>query len=103
MFKTFIAAAALLMVISACKKQEYSMGDMTAPSNILITTEIVGKDANHPDGDGSGNVKVTVTADNAIGVLLDYDASDRLDLKPMTASPTIIRYLKTGLNTYTIT
>lgn len=102
-YKFFTLLLLLGIISGACKKQEYSMGDMTAPSNILITTEIVGQDENHPNGDGSGNIKVTVTADNAIGVLLDYDASDRLDLKPMTASPTIIRYLKTGLNTYTIT
>ncbi len=102
-YKFFTLLLLLGIISGACKKQEYSMGDMTAPSNILITTEVVGQDATHPDGDGSGKIKVTVTADNAIGVLLDYDANDGLDLKPMTASPMIIRYLKTGLNTYTIT
>lgn len=102
-FKAFITIATLLLVFSACKKKEYSMGDMTAPSNIVITTEVVGVDATHPNGDGSGNVKISVTADNALAVKLDYDASNSLDLKLVTSSPMIKKYTKLGTNTYLVT
>ena len=102
-FKAFIAIATLVIVYSACKKQEYSMGDLTAPSNIVITTEVVGVDATHPNGDGSGNVKISVTADHATAVKLDYDASNSLDLKLVTSSPMIKKYTKLGVNTYLIT
>ena len=33
---------ALLLVIGSCKKNKYSMGDLTAPSEIVITTSIAG-------------------------------------------------------------
>jgi hypothetical protein len=102
-FKAFIAIAALVLVYSACKKQEYSMGDINAPSNIVITTEVVGVDATHPNGDGSGDVKVYVSADKALAVKLDFDASNSLDLKLVTSSPMIKKYTKLGVNTYLIT
>ena len=36
------------------------------PSNLALTIEIVGKDANYPFGDGSGVIKCTATAANTI-------------------------------------
>lgn len=36
------------------------------PSNLALTIEIVGKDANNPFGDGSGVIKCTATAANTI-------------------------------------
>ena len=103
MFKTFIAAAALLMVFSACNKQEYSLGDLSAPTNIVITTEVVGQDANHPDGDGSGNVNITITADNGLACKVGYNATS-----PGSYSPAVFgtkftkKFTKTGVNTYQI-
>lgn len=101
--KTLIVASALIMVLSACKKQEYSLGDLTAPTNIVITTEVVGQDANHPDGDGSGNVNITVTADNGIACKIGYDAAS-----PGSYTPGIFgtkftkKFTKNGVNTYKI-
>jgi len=102
-FKTFIVIAALAFVYSACKKQDYSLGDLTAPSNIVITTEVVGQDATHPDGDGSGNVKINVTADNALSYKVDYDASTALDLVYVPTGNVTKKYTKLGKNTYRIT
>jgi hypothetical protein len=101
--KTFIAIAALILVWSACKKQDYSMGDLTAPSNIVITTEIVGVDATHPNGDGSGNVNITVTADNAMAYKIGYNAGSSSDYAAISATGKVTKkFTKTGVNTYRI-
>lgn len=99
--KSFIVIAALLVVYSACKKQEYTLGDMTAPSNIVINTEIVGVDATHPNGDGSGLVNITVTADNALACRLGYNPKSTDDIKQIALGTPISKKLtKSGLNTY---
>ncbi len=102
-YKTFIGIAALMIVLTACKKQEYSLGDLTPPSNIVITTEVVGQDATHPDGDGSGEVKITVTADNALAYKVDFDASNDVDWKLTPTGTITAKYSKGGINTYMIT
>jgi len=85
-FKTVFIVAALVLIYSACTKQEYSLGDLTAPSNIVITTEVVGQDATHPDGDGSGTVNITITADNALAYKVGYDAKSASDCAPIPLS-----------------
>jgi len=102
-FKAFLGIAALMILISACKKQEYSLGDLTAPSNIVITTEIIGQDDLHPNGDGSGDVKITITADNALVYKVDYDANTDLELVQIPTGSVTKTYTTNGLNTYTIT
>jgi hypothetical protein len=102
-FKTVFVIAALVLIYSACKKQEYSMGDLSAPSNIVITTEVVGQDATHPDGDGSGNVNITVTADNALAYKVGYNAKKSTDFVAISSSGKVTKkFTKTGINTYTI-
>lgn len=102
-FKIFIVFAALILIYSACKKQEYSLGDLTAPTNIVITTQVVGQDATHPDGDGSGDVKITVTADNALAYKVDYDANNALDLVYLPTGKVTKKYTSVGINKYRIT
>jgi len=102
-FKAVFVIAALVLIYSACKKQEYSLGDLTAPSNIVITTEVVGQDATHPDGDGSGNVNITITADNALAFKVGYDAKSPADYSSISSSGKVTKkFTKTGVNTYTI-
>ncbi len=102
-FKTFIVFAALILIYSACKKQEYSLGDLTAPANVVITTQVVGQDATHPDGDGSGNVIISVTADNALAYKVDYDANNSLDLVYLPTGKVTKKYTSVGINKYRIT
>jgi hypothetical protein len=103
-FKTVFVIAALVLIYSACKKQEYSMGDLTAPSNIVITTEVVGQDATHPDGDGSGNVNITITAANALAYKVGYDVKSNDDYKAIAFTGKVTKkFTKTGVNTYKIT
>ena len=55
---------AFLMV--GCNEDDASIGDIVAPSNLQVTAEIVGADADNPFGDGSGVVNFSASADNAI-------------------------------------
>ena len=103
-FKTVFVIAALVLIYSACKKQEYSMGDLTAPSNIVITADVVGQDATHPDGDGSGNVNITITADDALAYKVGYDAKTASDYTAIPGSGKVTKkFTKIGVNTYSVT
>lgn len=88
----------------ACSENEdYSLGDLTPPSNIVINAEIVGQGTNTPNGDGSGDVNFTVTADNALSYRIDFDAADALNLVNVPTGKTSRKYTKLGTNTYIVT
>jgi hypothetical protein len=99
----YLFAFALLLVIGSCKKKEYSMGNLTAPSEVTINTKIIGVDATHPNGDGSGDVEITLAGKNALSYKIDYDAGDGIDLAFLSNGKTTKKYTKIGLNTYRIT
>lgn len=101
--KYFSAIIALLLLVASCKKKEYSLGDLTAPSDVVINTEIVGQDATHPNGDGSGDVKISITAKNALSYKVDYDANTPVDLVFLPNGSTTRKYTNLGTNTYRIT
>lgn len=93
----------LLLTITSCTQETYSLGDLTAPSNLVINAVIVGQDALHPNGDGSGSVNFSVTGDNVLAVSIDYDASDAVNLVFLPAGTSTKKYTKLGLNTYRVT
>lgn len=101
--KYCLALFALLLVIVSCKKKDYTMGSLAAPTEVTINTKIVGQDANSPDGDGSGGVEITLTGKNALSYNIDYDASDGIDFVFLENGKAERKYTKTGLNTYRIT
>lgn len=94
---------ALLLVFGGCGKKEYKMGDLTAPSNVVIKTTIVGQDATHPDGDGSGDVVIELSGDNVLSYKIDYNATDGIDLAHLPTGKTTRKYTSIGVNTYRIT
>lgn len=100
-YKYIKAIVVLTLVISftSCQEDDYSFGDIITPSNIQINAELVGADANNPNGDGSGEVKFTVTADNAVSYKFVYEGVEYVTL---SGEQSII-FSKLGLNTYTIT
>ncbi len=101
--KHLLGIFTLLLTISSCVKNDYSLGDLTAPLNVVINTEIAGQDAAHPNGDGSGNVKITITAVNGLSYKVDYDANDPVNLVYLPAGTITKKYTTLGLNTYRIT
>lgn len=56
----------------ACKKTDYTFGELKAPSNLTLTTAITGVDATNPNGNGSGIVVITATASNALTYNIDF-------------------------------
>lgn len=94
----------LLLTVSSCTEETYSLGDLTAPTNIVITADPVGKDATHPNGNGSGDVKITVAATNALGFKIDYDASDAVSWVAMSGSSVTKKFdAHLGVTTYRLT
>ena len=87
-----------LAFFASCEEETFEFGDITAPSNLQITADIVGQDIN-PTGDGSGVVHLKVTADNAITYKFIYNGAETTTASgEMTYS-----FGTTGTETYTIT
>ncbi|WP_163394961.1 family 16 glycosylhydrolase [Flavobacterium limi] len=97
--KYFVFLFVLLFAVS-CQKDDYTFGDITTPTNLKVTAEIVGKTADTPYGDGSGLVKFVGTADHTISYKYVYPdgTSDNSPNGKMTK-----RFTKTGVNKYTVT
>ncbi|MGL2963562.1 glycoside hydrolase family 16 protein [Flavobacterium sp. RSB2_4_14] len=88
-----------LFLVVGCQEDEKSFGDLKAPADLQVAVDIVGKTADLPYGDGSGIVKFTATADNAISY--KYIFSDGTSAN----APSGIyekRFTQTGTNTYSV-
>ena len=75
--KTFISYLfiSLAFLFNACEEQSFEFGDINSPSNLNLTVEIFGQDDSNPFGDGSGDITITMTADNAISYKFSIDGS----------------------------
>jgi hypothetical protein len=102
-YTKYFLAIALLVMIGSCKKKDYSIGTLTAPSEVAINTTLVGVDATHPNGDGSGDVQITLTGKNVLSYKIDYNAADGIDLVYLPSGKVTRKYTSVGLNTYRIT
>ena len=98
-----LSALLLFFTISSCTEKEFTLADLNAPSNIVIDAEIVGKTATTPNGDGSGDVNFTITADNALSYKIDYDANDPVSLVFLANGKATKKYTTLGTNTYRVT
>lgn len=90
---------ATALAFLGCQENEYSFGEIITPSNITITTEIVGVDAANPNGDGSGVVNFTATADNAVAYKYVFNGTETVSL----SGKQTISFSTIGLNSYTVT
>ncbi|MUU77781.1 glycoside hydrolase family 16 protein [Winogradskyella endarachnes] len=88
-----------LALLVSCDEETYEFGDITTPTNLEVTAEIVGQDADNPYGDGSGTVNFTATADDAISYRFSYD--DSQDMAPLGTIS--YNFSDLGVNTYTLT
>ena len=102
-FKYLIYTILVAGIISSCKKQEYQMGNLTAPSDVVINTTIAGQDANHPDGDGSGDVTIQLTGKGVLAYYIDYNAADGISPELLENGMVTRKYTSLGVNTYRIT
>lgn len=101
--KFLIILLAVGFTFNACQKEEYSLGDLTAPTNLVINTSIEGVSATYPYGDGSGNVVITAQANNALAYKIDFGATGELSFVPLVNGMVSKKYTTTGIYNYTIT
>ncbi|MBQ4822349.1 family 16 glycosylhydrolase [Aquimarina sp. MMG016] len=92
----FIALNSLLF---GCQEDDASVGEIIAPSNIQVSIDIVGADANNPNGDGSGTVNFSATADNAITYKFVFNGNEEVS----PSGNKTYDFSVTGISTYTIT
>jgi hypothetical protein len=92
--------AGAVLLFSACKKPSYSFGELSAPTNLALTTTVVGVDAANPNGNGTGNVNISVTSNGALTYNIDF--GDGIKRTVPTGTLTY-KYANPGTNDYTIT
>ena len=92
--------AGIVLLLSACKKPDYSFGELTAPSNLSMTATVVGVNASNPNGNGTGNVTITVASTGALTYNIDFgDGITRV----VPSGTLTYKYANPGTNDYTIT
>ena len=93
-------AIGCITLLSACKKEEYSFGELKNPSELALTTALQGVATATPNGDGSGNVSITLAASNVINFKVDYGDGETQIVSPGTL---VHQYANPGTFEYTIT
>ncbi len=89
-----------LYYLWGCEKEEYTFGEITAPSNVTLTADIAGADADNPAGDGSGVVVFIAAAQDAITYKFVF-SDGTSEVAP--SGRLVKRFTSVGLNTYTVT
>jgi len=98
-FRYILTFLSLALVFSACEEETYEFGDIIAPSNLQITAQIIGQDADNPFGDGSGTVNFTATASDVITYKFVQNGSESM----APAGTKTYNFGVTGTHTYAVT
>jgi beta-glucanase (GH16 family) len=100
-FKPFLILAVLLLSISSsCSDGSSSSEEEISPSNLIVRTEIIGKTALNPNGDGTGKVNFIITANNAKTYKISFGDGNTQDAISGTNS---YSYKTIGTNNYPVT
>ena len=103
-YTKYVFAIVTLLVFYSCKKKDYNMGNLTTPTNVVINAKIIGQDATHPEGDGSGNVEITLAGDNVLYYHIDYGVETPKKFELMPASgKTTYQFVSDSVKTFRIT
>lgn len=100
-FKYILVLLGAVMVTVSCQDDDFSVGEIVAPTNLELSKVIVGEDADNPYGDGSGIVNFTATSDNAI--TYRYDFGDNTDVVVSPNGKVSHQFTLTGDNSYSVT
>ena len=76
LFKTIFVLTVFTLI--SCEEEEFTLGAITAPTDVTLTAEIVGATADEPNGDGSGTVHFTVSGNGAITYKFSFDGEEKL-------------------------
>ncbi len=94
-----IVLSILLLVLVSCQEDDALIGEIISPTNVTLTTEIIGVDDMNPNGDGSGFVNIKATASNVISYKFDFGDG----LSEVSPSGEVMhRFSVVGVNKFTI-
>ena len=101
--KQYILATVIVLLLASggCQKDDYTMGALITPTNVTLTYEIVGADADNPYGDGSGQVNFTATANNAI--TYNFEFGDGKDSEIAADGEVSHVFSLNGVNSFNVT
>ncbi|MBS4043019.1 MAG: hypothetical protein KGZ59_04325 [Chitinophagaceae bacterium] len=90
---------ATTIVFSSCTKENFSFGDIKAPTGLTLNTVIAGVNSSNPNGDGTGFVAITTTSTGALTYNIDFGDG----IKKVVPSGVInYKYATPGTNEFTI-
>lgn len=89
----------LAILFTSCKKEEYSFGELKAPSGLTLTAVVAGVDASNPNGNGSGNVAITASSTGALSYNIDFGDGTS---KVVPSGVITHKYSTPGVGSYTI-
>lgn len=95
-----IVSVFVLLLMVNCQEDNLVFGALDAPTGLKVTVDVIGKSDAFPNGDGSGKVKFTSTAANAISY--KYIFSDGT-FKNVPGGIYENSFATPGVNTYTVT
>ncbi|MGK4568921.1 hypothetical protein [Flavobacterium sp. 3HN19-14] len=72
---------ALMMLFSACQDDDHTFGDINTPNGLEVHAVLQGEDGSNPNGDGSGIVSFTATANNALSYKYIFSDGNTLSLQ----------------------
>ncbi len=90
----------IALMFTACKKTEYSFGEIKTPANLTLNTVVVGADAININGDGSGKVTITANASNTLSYNIDFGDGT---IQPVPTGTITYKYSSPGVNDYNVT
>jgi len=86
------------LFIFSCESEDYELGNIIPPENLVISADIIGEDSENPYGDGSGQVNFTAFADR--GITYDFIVNGSNYIRP--SGEFEMYFSGVGLNTYTV-
>ncbi|MEO6499176.1 MAG: PKD domain-containing protein [Mucilaginibacter sp.] len=90
----FVLIAAMLSV-SSCKKNKYTFGELKTPTDVKLTTVVTGVNEANPNGNGKGEVTITVASTNGFTYKVDFG-----DGKTKVVAPGTFTYKYTNPGTF---
>ena len=97
--KYIIGLFLTLAFFASCEEETFEFGDIITPSDLQLSAQIVGQNADDPYGDGSGEVIFTATASNVITYKYIYNGAESM----ASAGTKKYSFGNTGINKYTVT
>ena len=102
LFKNILGVFFLsILLFTGCQEEDKEFGDLIAPTNITLSYEVLGQDDENPNGDGSGIVNFSATADDAITFIYSFGDNTNNASAPNGASSH--RFTRTGISSYNVT